>query len=159
MDEKKLPCFGSHKVILVQESGEEKITYSINPDCEDCPQFRACRKTFLTGQGRYILDKLSEPPPVTPITDEDGTIRTVTTDYGLVDKFAFYFRDDLGFTWEQIQSFVEDFMEFAGEQGGTLITYEDFSKHFARFSYPSVDEKGFMLVVQVLAGERLFTEH
>ena len=158
MDEKKFPCFGSHKVILVNVLDEE-TPYAINPDCEDCPRFRACRRAFLSGEGRYLLDEISEPPPVTPITDEDGTIRTVTMDYGLADEFAFYFRDDLGFTWKQIQSFVEEFMDFASKRNRTLITYEDFSKHFARFSYPSVDEKGFMLVVQALAGEKLFTEH
>ncbi len=158
MDDKKLPCFGSHKVIAVNVLDEE-TPYIINPECEDCPQLRACRRAFLTSEGRYILDELSEPPPMTPVTDEDGTIRTVTMDYGLTDEFAFYFSDDLGFTWEQIERFVEDFMEFAGERDGTLITYEDFSKHFARFDYPPVDEKGFMLVVQALTGEKIFTEH
>ena len=37
-------------------------------------------------------------------------------------------------------------MDFADKCHGKTITYEDFSKHSARFSYPSVDEKGFMLV-------------
>ncbi len=45
MDEEKLPCFGSHKVILVEGSKEDdSISFSINPECEECPQFRACRR-------------------------------------------------------------------------------------------------------------------
>ena len=94
MDEKKFPCFGSHKVILVNVLDEE-TPYAINPDCEDCPRFRACRRAFLSGEGRYLLDKLSEPPPVTPITDEDGTTRTVALDYGLTMSLPF----TSGMTW------------------------------------------------------------
>lgn len=120
---------------------------------------RACRRSFLTGKGRYILDKLSKPPPETLITEEGGTIRNVTMDYGPADEFLFYFRDHLGFAWNQIESFTEDFMHFAGEHSSTLMTYKDFSKHFASSSYPQVDEKGFMLVVRALTGEKLFTEH
>jgi len=147
MDNQKPSCFGSHKVILVEESAEGGlITYSINPECVKCPQFRACRKSFLSGEGKYILDRLSKPP-------------VMKMDYSQVDECLFYFIEDIGFSYAQFEEFIEHFMDFIDRCHGKVITYESFSKYFVHLNYPQVDEKGFMLLLQVLTGEKLFTEH